>query len=155
MSLVLTLEKPKQLQELEHPFLQELIRQIRIADKFQRYRDCSDEILLTQFIRSKKTKKITTKNLELDFFHKIMVNAFYDAIAVIIKRKTGYNTDTFVHLNNQEFSSAVISCGGVLVLYSLIWGYRNFNFLSLQELIGSAENSINNAVNKASHYLDF
>ena len=84
-----------------------------------------------------------------------MVNAFYNAIAVIIKRKTGYNTDAFIHLKNKEFSSAVICCGGVLVLYSLIWGYRSFNFLSLQELIESAETSINNAVNKASCYLDF
>ncbi len=155
MSSVLTLERPKQLQELDHPFLQELIKQIRIADRFKTYLNCSDEILLNQFIRAKKQQQIATKNLNLDFLNQIMVNAFYNAIAVIIKRKTGYNTDAFIHLKNKEFSSAVICCGGVLVLYSLIWGYRSFNFLSLQELIESAETSINNAVNKASCYLDF
>ena len=155
MNLVLTLEKPKQLQELEHPFLQELIEQIRLADRFKKYSNWSDEILLKQFVNSTKNQNKLTQNFNLDALNQVLVNAFYNAIAVIIKRKTGYNTDTFVHLRNKEFSSAVISCGGVLVLYSLIWGYRSFDFISIQELIEFAETYINDAVNKASCYLDF
>ncbi len=155
MNLVLTLEKPKQLQELEHPFLQELIEQIRLADRFKKYSNWSDEILLKQFVNSTKNQNKLTQNFNLDALNQVLVNAFYNAIAVIIKRKTGHNTDTFVHLRNKEFSSAVISCGGVLVLYSLIWGYRSFDFISIQELIESAETYINDAVNKASCYLDF
>ncbi len=155
MSSVLTLEKTKNSLQLDHPFLQELIDQIRLADRFKKYSNWSDEILLKQFVKSTKTSSQLTKNFNLDALNQVLVNAFYNAIAVFIKRQTGHNTDTFVHLRNKEFSSAVISCGGVLVLYSLIWGYRSFDFISTQELIESAETYINDAVVKASCYLDF
>ena len=155
MSSILTLERTKTSLKLEHPFLQELIDQIRLVDRFQKYSNWSDEILLKQFIKSTKNSSQLTQNFNLDALNQVLVKAFYNAIAVIIETKTGYNTDTFVHLRNKEFSSALISCGGVLVLYSLIWGYRSFDFISIQELIESAETYINDAVAKASCYLDF
>ncbi len=154
MNSVLTLERTKKSPQVEHPFLQELIEQIRLADRFKKYSDWSDEILLKQFIKPKKNTSQLTQNFNLDALNQVLVNAFYNAIAVVIKRKTGHNTDTFVHMRNKEFSSAVISCGGVFVLYSLIWGYRSFDFVSIQELIEAAENYITHAVNKASCYLE-
>ena len=155
MSQVLILEKPLQLSKLNHPFLQELIKQIRLTDILNKYSKWSDESLLNQLLVSNDKDLNSSKNFNLDPLNQLLTNAFYNAIGKLIEKRTGHPTDTFVHLRNQEFSSAVISCGGVLVLYSLIWGYRSFDFLSIQELIESAETYINDAVIKASRYLDF
>ena len=154
MSQVLTLEKPPQL-KFKHPFLQELIKQIRLADSFGQYSDWSDERLIEQLIISSDREAFYAKNSNFEILNQLLTNAFYKAIGTMIESKTGHSTEIFVHLRNREFSSAVISCGGVLVLYSLIWGYRSLSFLSISELIESAETNIRNAVNKASLYLDF
>ncbi len=154
MSQVSTLEKPPQL-KFKHPFLQELIKQIRLTDTCNKYRDWSDELLIEQLIIPSDREAFFSKNLNFETLNQLLTNAFYQAIGAIIERKTGHATEIFVHLTSKEFSSAVISCGGVLVLYSLIWGYRSLGFLSLSELIESAENNIHNAVTKASLYLNF
>ena len=158
MNQALLLEKPPQLNtqsnKLKHPFLQELIKQIRLADTFSKYRDWSNELLLERLIVSLDKEEHSSKNLNFDPLNQLLTNAFYQAIGSRIEKETGQTTETFVHLRNKEFSSAVISCSGVLVFYSLIWGYRSFGFLSLQELIESAETNIQDAVTKANHYLD-
>ena len=154
MSQVSTLEKPPQL-KFKHPFLQELIKQIRLADSFGQYSDWSDKRLIEQLIISSDREEFYSKNPNFETLNQLVTNAFYQAIGAIIERKTGHTTEIFVHLTSKEFSSAVISCGGVLVLYSLIWGYRSLSFLSLSELIESAETNICNAVTKASLYLNF
>lgn len=161
MSKAILLEKPPQLNtelvKAQYPFLQELIKQIRLADTCNLYDLWSDELLLEQLIISleKEKEEHSSKNLNLDPLNQLLTTAFYKAIASSIASQTRQNTEAFIHLRNKEFSSAVVFCGGVLVLYSLIWGYRSFGFISLQELIESAEKNISEAVIKAKHYLDF
>ena len=155
MSQVLTLESPPKINKSQHPFLQELIKQIRLADSFGQYSDWSDELLIEQLIISSDREAFYSKNLNFETLNQLLTKAFYKAIGTIIESKTGHSTEIFIHLRSKEFSSAVISCGGVLVLYSLIWGYQSLSFLSLSELIESAETNICNAITKASLYLDF
>ncbi|HHP7229450.1 MAG TPA: DUF269 domain-containing protein [Xenococcaceae cyanobacterium] len=155
MSQVLIPEKPPQLNKFQHPFIAELIKQIRQADTYSKYRQWSDELLVKQLIISSDQEAVSSKNLNFDPLNQLLTHAFYQTIGINIARKTGHTTDTFVHLRNKEFSSAVITCGGVLVLYSLIWGYRSFGFGSLPELIEVAETKICDAVTKANCYLEF
>ncbi len=155
MSRVLTLEKTIETSKNQDTFLEELVNQIRLVDTFSKYRNWSDELLLNELIISSDQDSVSSKNLNFDPLNQLLTNAFYQAIGASIEKRTGHCTDTYVHLRNKEFSSAVISCGGVLVLYSLIWGYRSFGFISIQELIESAETYIDDAINKASRYLDF
>ena len=155
MNQALLLETPLQSNKIKHPFLQELIKQIRLADTLCQYRDCKDELLLDQLLISPDREEYSNKNLNFDPLNQTITNAFYNAIGSIIEQRARYPTETYVHLRNKEFSSAVIFCGGVLVLYSLIWGYQSFGFLSLEELIESAETNIQDALTKANRYLDF
>ena len=155
MSQVLVRENPPYLSKLKHPFLEELSEQIRRADVYNRYYNWSDESLINQLIVPPNKKLVSPTNLDIDFLSQLLTSAFYKAIGATIERITVHPTETYTHLQDKECSSAVICCGGVLVLYSLIWGSRRLSFCSLQELIESAENSIQNAVIKASRYLDF
>ena len=155
MGQAITLESPPKLSKLQHPFLQELIKQIRLADSFGQYDNWSDELLIEQLIISSERETCSAKNAKSETLNQLLTNAFYKAIGKIIESKTGHDTEIFVHLTSKEFSSAVISCGGVLVLNSLLWGYRSLSFFSISDLIESAETNIGNAINKASLYLNF
>lgn len=155
MSQVLTLDKPTQSVKFQHPFLQELIKQIRKSNAFDQYSNWSDEFLINQLILSNNKKVVSQKEITSIPFNQVLTSAFYKAIGATIEKQTGHPTNTFVHLKDQKLSSAVICCGGVLVLSSLIGEYLNVNFLSLQNLIELAETNIGYAINKASQYLDF
>ena len=155
MSQVLSLEETNQNVKVNHPFLAELIQQIRLTDTLGKYLHWSDETLVKQLIISRPKEATYANNLNFDPLNQLLINAFYHAMGVTIEKITGHTTETFVNLKGKELNSAVISCGGVLVLSALIWGCGSFGFISLQELIESAEANIQFAVTKASHYLDF
>jgi Protein of unknown function, DUF269 len=158
MSPVLTLAKTTQKRQkstIQHSFLEELIKQIRLADISRQYYYLSDELLVDELIISAKKNLFSSKNLNLDPLNQLLTNAFYQTIGATIETRTGQPTETYVHIRNKEFSSVVISCNGVLVLYSIIWGYRSFGFLSLPELIETAETQIRESIIKANRYLDF
>ena len=149
------LETPLKPNKSKHPFLQELIKQIRLGDTFSRYSDCKDELLIDQLLVSLDKEKYSEEKLNFAPLDRIIANAFYQAIGSIIEQRARHPTETYVHLRNKDFSSAVIFCGGVLVFYSLILGCQSFSFLSTQELIEFAEANIQDAVTKANCYLDF
>ncbi|MEM8830070.1 MAG: DUF269 domain-containing protein [Cyanobacteria bacterium P01_G01_bin.19] len=155
MSPTLTLEKSSSFTKYKHSFLDELIDKIRLIDTYEKYQDLSDDSLLEELISALNSEVFTYKNLNLHPLHQFLTSAFYQAIGDNIERLTGHRTETYVHVRNKEFSSAVIFCGGVLVLNSLISGYQSLKSISLQELVEMAENNIHDAVIKASYYLDF
>ncbi|MGF1479960.1 MAG: DUF269 domain-containing protein [Cyanophyceae cyanobacterium] len=150
----ITLEKPPQITQSPHLFLQELIDQFRLEDTANRYQKWSDERLIKRLVGS-PDPTISSNNLNLDPLSQLLTQAFYQTVGAAIEKRTGHKTETYVQLKGKDFSSAVIFCGGVLVLYSLIWGYRSLSFLTTQALVESAETFINSAVTKASQYLDF
>lgn len=151
MTPTLTIDIPQKSSEFQHPFLEELIREIRNSDTNNYYYEYSNEFLINQLIIS--SEKNTSGFLEN--LKKLSINAFYRAIGINIERKTGHPTETFIHFKDQKIGSAVICCGRVVVFTSLMSGYLSFGFLSLQELIRWVEVNIENAVGKASLYLDF
>ena len=155
MSPTLTLETSSSFTKYKHSFLDELIQKIRLIDTHEKYQDLSDELLVEELISALNSEAFTYKNLNLHPLYQFLASAFYQAIGDHIESATGHTTETHVHVRNKEFSSAVIFCGGVLVLNSLIYGYQNFKSISLQELVDMAENNIREAVIKASYYLDF
>jgi hypothetical protein len=126
-----------------------------LSDTLGKYGAWSNELLIDQLLVSLDKEEHSNKNLNFDSLNQLLTNAFYKAIGTIIEQRSRHPTETYVHLKSKEFSSAVIFCGGVLVLYSLIWGYQSFGFLSVQELVEFAETKIKDAVNKANRYLEF
>ena len=158
---MLSIEKPSQVLEqlpqfdaFQHSFLQELANQFRSVDTFAQYQSWSDEGLIKRLVIVPDQKAVSSENFNLDSLNQLLIHAFYNTLGAAIEKRTGHSTKTFVQLKGKEFSSAVIFCGGVLVLYSLFLGYRSPKFLTIQELIESADTYISHAVTKANQYLD-
>ncbi len=151
MTCVAIFKKHQQFLSFEELFLQELIEQLHEQDREKVYQGWSDTLLLDLFITSDRT----LSSLNLDYINPLLISAYYHAIASIIEQKTGHPTQTFVHVKKKESSSAVVFCGGVLVVYSLIWGRKKYGFDTSQKMLEEAKKIVGAALAKASLYLDF
>lgn len=151
MTPVSLLEKSAKVLSFEEQFLQELIEQFHCQDRTKVYQSWSDLLILEFFMSGDKS----LKNFNVDRLNQLAISAYYHAIARFVERETGHKTQTFVHVKNKEFSSAVVFCGGVLVVYALIRGNKKYGFDSSERLLQEAKTTLQNAIAKASLYLDF
>ena len=136
----------------ERVFLQEFIQQVRQQDTCGTFSNCDDRLLVRSLLFPSKSEK---ENHEIDPLTNLRVSAFYRAIATIIERETGYITETFINLTSKKLSSALIFCGGVLVVYQIIRKLELFGFESIDKLAFEGSVLITNALAKASQYLDY
>ncbi|MGK7914357.1 MAG: DUF269 domain-containing protein [Prochloraceae cyanobacterium] len=152
MSKLNTLEKIKQPGIFEGIFLQELVRQIRAEDTSGIYQKYDNEALLKSLMSPADKEQ---KNSEIAPLTRLRVSAFYRALAIGIEKRTGHSTETFINLTSKKFSSALVFCGGVLVVYQILKKVEFFGFESLEQLSFEAGRLIETAVGKAGLYLDF
>ncbi len=136
----------------ESVFLQEFIQQVRQQDTSGNYANCDDRLLVRSLLFPSESEKI---NHGIDPLTDLRVSAFYRAIAIVIERETGYITETFINLTSKKLSSALIFCGGVLVVYQIIRKLELFGFESIDKLTFEGSMLITNALAKASQYLDY
>jgi probable nitrogen fixation protein len=154
MTSLALLNPPQLTLDFSELFLQELIEQFHLQDQSKVYHNWSDRLVLDFFINSEQQKIKASNNFNFDYLNQLLISSFYHAIAKIIEEKTGHSTQAFIQLKNKEFSSAVVFCGGVLVVYSLICGKRKYGFDSSKQLLEEAQKIIETAIAKASLYLD-
>ncbi|WP_052056127.1 DUF269 domain-containing protein [Myxosarcina sp. GI1] len=155
MSQLLTREATSRLNQLQFDFLQELTKKIRLTDTANKYQDWTDLQLIEQLVICSVSQPVDSEKNNLDPLDELLITAFYQAIGAVVEKTTGHSTKTFVHLNSEEFDSAVIFCGGVMVLYSLSLDRKSFCFTTLKELADIADNYIHHALAKAICYFNF
>ncbi len=144
-------QNPTESDLFESVFLKEFIQQVRQQDTRGIYSNCDDRLLVRSVLFPAKSKK---DNQNIDPLTNLLVSAFYRAIAKIIERETGYLTETFINLTSNKLSSALIFCGGVLVVYQIIRKLELFGFESIDKLTFEGSMLITNALAKANQYLD-
>ncbi len=152
MTSVALREKPQKLLNFDELFLQELIEQIHLQEQGKVFQSWPDTLVLDFFITSDPQ---LLSGFNLHRLNQLLISAFYQAIAKLIEQKTGHSTQTFVHVADKKSSSAVVFCGGVLVVYSLICGQKKYGFNSIGQLLEEAKKIIEASLVKASLYLDF
>lgn len=130
--------------KLEHPFVKELIRQFRLLDRANIYSYYSSDSLLEFWLIT--SKKSNLKSLKIDRSTRLLVSAFYYAIAAIIERETGQIAEVFINLSSQSISSALICCGNLLVMNELLTKSSDFGFDSVEKLVDKAEQLIQSAL---------
>ncbi|MDJ0713113.1 MAG: DUF269 domain-containing protein [Prochloraceae cyanobacterium] len=129
-------------------FLQEFLNQIRLQEPNYHPQEVTLESFIVPSSESGKSSDINPST-------RLRISAFYSAVAAIIEKRTGHITETFVNIANQKLSSALVFCGGVLVVYDIIKKAEDFGFESRENLAWEGERLIQNALAKAGHYLDF
>ena len=144
----ITTFKTPETPEFSSMFLQEFLKQIHLQEPSYYTNELPLESLIVPSSESRKSSDIHPST-------HLRISAFYSAVAAIIEKRTGHITETFVNVANQKLSSALVFCGGVLVVYEIIKKAEDFGFESRENLAWEGEKLIQNALAKAGHYLDF
>jgi len=150
MNLVANIEKAQR--DESNPFLEELVRQIRIQDNSGTYSNCSNELLLKSLIVSQDCQ---IGDREVDSLTQLQVSAFYHAVAARVEKETGQLAETFINLSHKGLSTALVCCGPLLVVNKLLRGVQCFGFESLERLVQEGEKLTEAGVAKAREYFDF
>ncbi|ACK70542.1 conserved hypothetical protein [Gloeothece citriformis PCC 7424] len=147
MSQVATLSRKQNSIGLEHPFLDELLKQFRLHDSSGDYQTWSNELLLNSLIVSSgRTRKNPNSNAVDSSLYYLRISAFYHTVAKEIEKKTGRLPQIFINLSPKGSSSALIFCGNLLVVYDLLEKVSSFGFESLDKLVHTGEQLIHHAV---------
>ncbi|MGF1485689.1 MAG: DUF269 domain-containing protein [Prochloraceae cyanobacterium] len=151
MIQAIELAETKQSDLFEGVFLQEFVRQVRHRDTRGIFSNCDDLMLVSSLLFTSESER---ENKDIDLLTNLRVSAFFWAVATIIERETGHMTETFINLTSKKLSSALVFCGGVLVVYQIIRKLELFEFESIDGLTFRASMLITNALAKAGQYLD-
>ncbi|MBZ8181684.1 DUF269 domain-containing protein [Oscillatoria salina] len=148
------IENPNHLSDtanLNNPFLDELVRQIRILDTTNLYRHYSNESLLSLLLTNKKE----CKHLQLDATLLQLIFAFYRTIAARLEQETGQITEAFINLSQEGLGSVMVVCGSLLVVSQILRNASCFGFESLDTLAGEGEKITQSAIKLAENYFEF
>ncbi|MGK7926477.1 MAG: DUF269 domain-containing protein [Spirulina sp.] len=137
----------------DRPFLQELVRQVRLRDTWGIYRDWSNELMLQSLITTSDREYEAISQGEVDALSQLRISAFYHAIAATIEQEIGQMTEIFLNLHHCDNNSALIFCGRVLVVLDLFRRIADFGFDSLERLAMEGERLVRHATAKARQYL--
>ncbi|WP_017716679.1 NifX-associated nitrogen fixation protein [Kamptonema formosum] len=137
---------------LEHPFLQEMVRQIRAQDSFGTYRKWSNDLVLKPLILTKEQKRKISVDGDVDPVTKLRIFAFYRSVAVCVEQETGQLAQVVIDLSHEGFGWALVFCGRLLVVARTLRDAQRFGFDSLEKLAAEGEKLTQAAVDLAKRY---
>lgn len=137
---------------LENQFLQEFFKQIQLHGSGRIYLDSSN--LLEDFLSASSKRDSKSFNQDTDFLTQLKISAFYHAVAARIEKRTGKIAQTYINLSDRKISSALVFCGGVMVVSQMFWEIEKVSFTSLEHLVNEGEKLIQKAVGIAAQYFD-
>ncbi|MBK1674647.1 hypothetical protein CKO35_15385 [Ectothiorhodospira shaposhnikovii] len=132
---------------LETDFMKEMVRQMRALDTFGTRDGQSDEALLSQFVISPEKRKEIPLVADMDRATLARVNAFYNAVAVLIEKECGRMATVMLSLNGEGFGRVIISVGKLLVVDKTLRDVHRFGFDSLSKMKTEADKLLSVALN--------
>ncbi|MDB9512306.1 NifX-associated nitrogen fixation protein [Kamptonema animale CS-326] len=124
---------------IKHPFLQELLRQIRAEDSYGFYRNWSDELILKPFVVTKQEKRKIPVDGDVEPNTKGRIQLFYRAIAARIEKESGLLSQIVIDLSHEGFGWALVFSGRLLLVARTLRDAQRFGFDSLEKLAEEGE----------------
>jgi probable nitrogen fixation protein len=137
---------------IKHPFLQELVRQIRAEDSYGFYRNWSDELILKPFVVTKQEKRKIPVDGDVEPNTKGRINLFYRAIAASVEKETGLLSQIVVDLSHEGFGWALVFSGRLLLVARTLRDAQRFGFDSLEKLADEGEKLTISGIKLAKSY---
>ena len=133
--------------ELEsHPFVRQIIVQLRALDSYGTYDNWSDSQVLEPLILTKERRREIPVIGDPDEIVVARVKAWFNAISTCIERDTGLMAVPLINLTHEGFGRAVVIVGRLVVLDKTLRDVHRFGFASLQKLCDESSVLIDKAV---------
>lgn len=124
---------------LEHPFVRQIIVQLRALDSYGTYDTWTDDKVLDPLILTKERRREIPVVGDPDETVIARVKAYYNAIAVSIEKDAGLMAVPVINLTHEGFGRAMIIIGKLVVLDKTLRDVHRFGFDSLEKLIADMD----------------
>ena len=130
---------------LKHPFVKQMIVQLRAMDSYGTYDTWKDVDVLDPLILTKERRREIPVVGDPDETTMSRVKAFYNALAQSIERESGLMAAPVINISHEGFGRALILVGKLVALDKILRDVHRFGFDSLDQLIEEAEKLISKA----------
>lgn len=137
---------------LEHPFVKQMVVQLRAMDSYGTYDTWTDAKVLDPLILTKAKRREIPIVGDPDETTISRVKAYYNGLAQMIEKECGLMAVPVINLTHEGFGRAFISVGKLIVLDKTLRDVHRFGFDSPEKLIQEAEKLLDKAVNLIGEY---
>lgn len=130
---------------LKHPFIKQMIVQLRAMDSYGTYDTWTDVDVIDPMILTKERRKEIPVVGDPDETTLSRVKAYYNALAQAVERETGLMAVPVINITHEGFGRALILVGKLVALDKTLRDVHRFGFDSLDALIAEAEKLIGKA----------
>lgn len=139
---------------LKHPFLAQMVIQLRAVDSYGTYDNWSDAKVLDPLILTKARRREIPVVGDPDEIVISRVKAFYNGIAQMIEKETGLMAVPVINLTHEGFGRAFITVGKLVALDKTLRDVHRFGFASIEKLIAEVERVLERAVKLVNEHRD-
>ncbi|MEA1051323.1 NifX-associated nitrogen fixation protein [Lamprobacter modestohalophilus] len=115
-------------------FAIEMVRQVRAIDPYGTYDDLSATEVLEPYVLTKEKKREIPIIGDPDEIVVARIQAFYNAIAVLIEKECRLRAVPLLHLTHEGFGRVLITVGKLVVLDRSLRDVHRFGFPSLSKM---------------------
>lgn len=120
---------------LAHPFVKQVVTQLRATDSYGTYDTWTDCRVLDPLILTKERRREIPVIGDPDDITISRVKAFYNAISCRIEAECGLMAVPMINLTHEGFGRAIITVGKLIVMDKILRDVHRFGFDSLDKLI--------------------
>ncbi|NEX16391.1 MAG: hypothetical protein C1943_07125 [Halochromatium sp.] len=115
-------------------FATEMVRQVRAIDPYGTYDELSAAEVLEPYVLTKEKKREIPIVGDPDEIIVARIQAFYNAIAVLIEKECGLRAVPLLHLTHEGFGRVLITVGKLVVMDRSLRDVHRFGFASLSKM---------------------
>ncbi|WP_462323028.1 NifX-associated nitrogen fixation protein [Halochromatium sp.] len=119
---------------LDTGFATEMVRQVRAIDPYGTYDDLSAAEVLEPYVLTKEKKREIPIVGDPDEIVIARIQAFYNAIAVMIEQECRLRAVPLLHLTHEGFGRVLITVGKLVVVDRSLRDVHRFGFASLSRM---------------------
>ncbi|MCE2029640.1 NifX-associated nitrogen fixation protein [Sessilibacter corallicola] len=131
---------------LEHPFLKQMVVQLRAVDSYGTYDNWSDAKVLDPLILTKARRREIPVVGDPDEIVISRVKAFYNGVAQMIEKETGLMAVPVINLTHEGFGRVFITVGKLVALDKTLRDVHRFGFDSPEKMIADVQKLLAKAV---------
>lgn len=119
---------------LNTEFATEMVRQVRAIDPYGTYDDLSVAEILEPYVLTKEKKREIPIVGDPDEIVVARIQAFYNAISVLIEKECGLRAVPLLHLTHEGFGRVLVTVGKLVVVDRSLRDTHRFGFASLSKM---------------------
>ncbi len=124
---------------------EEIVRQMRAIDTYGTYDNSGNAEIIDPFILTRERKREIPIVGDPDEITMARLKAYYNAISVMIEKRTGLMAVPIVNLSHEGFGRAFIVVGKLIAVDRTLRDVHRFGFASLQKMHDEVDQLVDRA----------